>query len=172
MSNKGYPFESSIEAWALQLEGKTRDDNMEERSIRVPTSGAMRGMNGDIRTRFHWLDKQLLVECKSRQNASSKKDVRSIRLEKEWLDKNYEEAIKDKRLSAVIINYKATKHNRIHVVMPLDHFTELIQSIKDLRFAANNLLELAQQQLKEKDEKIKNLHMTGDEDKTEQSFVG
>lgn len=165
MSNRGYFFEHFCENWALQLEGKTINDDMEQRSIRVPTSGAMRGMNGDIRTRFNWLDKQLLVECKSRQNASSKKDVRSIRLEKEWLDKNYEEAIKDKRLSAVMINYKGTKHNRVHVVMPLDHFTELIQLIRDRKNAFSTLVDTREQEIKEYEQKLKNIHNTGDEDK-------
>jgi hypothetical protein len=153
MSNLGYPFEHLIESWALSLENKTINGNMEERSIRVPTSGAMRGMNGDIRTRFPFLDKQLLIECKSRQNASTKAGIRSVRLEKEWLDKNYEESIKDKRLSVVMINYKATKHNRIHVVMPLDHFTELIQTIKDLKSQLSGL-KIAYDMIKDQNSKV------------------
>jgi len=136
VSKKGYGLEHEIEVWLLKLAEQDVNTSPLERSFRVPNSGAMICLKGDVRTNnISWLPKGITFECKSRQNDSKskereKKKLKSLRLEKEWLDKNRKEADAEGRLSAVCINFKGTKENRIHVVMPLEHFEEILKMVK------------------------------------------
>jgi hypothetical protein len=126
--NKGYPLEHEIEQWVLNIEGKTLDESLESRSFRVPYSGALRGFKGDVRTRITKLPKQLLIECKARKE-KSKGESKSFRIIKEWLDKNYDDAVKENMWSVVIISFKGSTKNRLHAIIPLDHFEEMIKEL-------------------------------------------
>lgn len=128
MSHKGYGLEHEVEQWLLKIEEHTADTPMDDRSYRVPSSGAMTSLSGDVRSRIKWLPKQIIFECKARKNSSKKE--RSLRLEKIWLDKNRQEAEKENRLSIVVVSFKQTPDNRLHAVIPLDHLKELLEWIK------------------------------------------
>ena len=134
---KGYSFEKEIERWLLKVAEQDESLSPLDRSFRVPCSGAMACMKGDVLTnKVKWLARDITFECKSRKDDSTdkqrkKEGLKSFRLEKEWLDKNREEAEKDGRLSVVCVNFKRTMKNRIHVVVPLDHFEILLNMIKE-----------------------------------------
>ncbi len=136
MSKKGYSLEHEIEVWICKLAEQDLILSPLDRSFRVPNSGAMANLKGDVRTnKIEWLPKDIIFECKHRKNASTskaseKKRLKSLRVEKEWLDKNRDEAEKENKLSAICISFKHASKNRQHIIMPLDHFEEMLKMIK------------------------------------------
>ncbi len=122
MSHKGYAFESEIEDFFLRLTGQTKQDPILKsdsqglirlnRTFRIPTSGAMESMKGDILTAIPWLPKQLKVECKIRRQ-KSKKEGRIFTLELEWIRKNNEEGLADNQIPLLTFAFKGeTTGNR------------------------------------------------------------
>jgi len=111
MSNKGYGFEHEIERALMDVCNQTPDMQLSQRTYRVPTSGAMRGEKGDIRTRFPWDSKQWMIECKARRQKSVKGSY--IRLEKAWFKKCEEEAKEVGMIPVLAFSFKGKTKNRI-----------------------------------------------------------
>jgi len=127
MSSKGYALESEIEDMFLAYTGQTKKDPVIvgptiNRTFRVPTSGAMACLNGDVRTQVPFLKKQFMVECKRRKEKSSLGKV--YRLEWEWLRKNAEEADSDDMIPIHIVSFTHANKNRMWVVFRGSEFFE------------------------------------------------
>lgn len=126
MSNKGYSFESETEDFFLEMTGQTKKDPILQadgcgvirvnRSFRVPGSGAMESLAGDVVTYLYWLPRQLKIECKAR-NERTKRDGQMITVEKEWITKNDAEGDKDNQTPVLTISFKGVKSNRIWFMM-------------------------------------------------------
>ena len=123
MSKRGYIFESEIEDFFLGLTNQKKSDPILKanktgmiylnRSFRIPTSGALDGMKGDILTAIPWLPKQFKVECKIRRE-KTKKEGRIFRLELDWVRKNNEEAEEDNQIPILTFAFKGdTTGNRV-----------------------------------------------------------
>ena len=120
--NKGYAFESEVEYYFLSLEGKSRQDPIFDgqkivRSFRVPASGMMASLPGDVVTANPNFPQQFMVECKARTTFTKKKG-QIFRLDYGWVTKNEEEAQKAGYLPLLMFSFKRTKKNRIWVVLP------------------------------------------------------
>lgn len=126
MSHKGYGFESEIEDFFLAFTKQTKKDPILKadesgfirlnRTFRIPTSGAMDSMKGDVMTAIIWLPRQLKVECKSRYT-STKRDGATFTVEIEWITKNNAEAAADNQIPALVFSFKRTKDKRIWWIM-------------------------------------------------------
>ena len=110
--NKGYLFERECELWFCEVAGQDPKESPDKRSYRTPSSGAIRGIKGDIRTKIDFLPSQLLVECKAR-GSETKKDGSIVRLEKEWFTKAAEEAEAEGCIPVVLISFKGSRQCRI-----------------------------------------------------------
>lgn len=134
MSKLGYQFESEIENFFLDFEGLNKQtpllgfdgtgNLLFKRTFRVPNSGAMQSIKGDIITALPWLSRQMKVECKSRYD-STKKDGPIINIDKSWITKNEQEARADHQIPALVFSIKKVKTHRIWWVMHSDDFLNL-----------------------------------------------
>jgi len=122
MSNKGYGLEHEIEAAFLQLEGKTCEDPIFDtsgkitRTFRVPTSGMMASLPGDVVTGNPKFTRQFMVECKARRHSSKKEGI-IFRLNMGWVEKNEKEAVIAGYLPVFVLSFKGTQKNRLWVVI-------------------------------------------------------
>lgn len=116
--NKGYSLEHEIENYFLELEGKTREEVVSNRSHRISFSGAMRGEKGDVVGHVPHLNISFLIECKSRY--SKTKDDQKIYLEWDWLSKIEEEASAYKYIPLLIFSFKRKKQKRLWCVFKED----------------------------------------------------
>lgn len=143
MSHKGYAMESEIEDFFLRLTNQTKEDPILKtdssgliklnRSFRVPTSGAMDSMSGDIITAISWLPKQLKVECKTRRQ-KTKKDGRIFVLELDWVRKNNREADIDHQMPVLVFAFKGdTSGNRLWWLMRVNDWHDLRARSSDPR---------------------------------------
>jgi hypothetical protein len=132
MANKGYGFEVEILKYFQDLE-----DGIDKKSYRVYGSGRNKlaknldpdsQLDGDVRVKLDFLDKNINVECKHYKTNRVKK---SFPLLKEWLDQNREESEKEGNYSIVAIKYKFSKENNIQYVIPREHFEDLLKFIKN-----------------------------------------
>ena len=114
---KGYALEKFIEDYFLELAGQTREMPLEQRTFRVPFSGAMKCWKGDVLTNIKWLKYQFMVECKERRLKRKKRGV-FFNLQKEWLVKLQEESYAVKRIPLFIFSFKGTCFNRLQVMIP------------------------------------------------------
>lgn len=149
MSHKGYQFESEIEDFFLELTGQTKKDPILKadekglikvnRSFRIPTSGAMESMKGDILTAIPWLPRQFKVECKTRRE-KNKKDGRIFTLELDWVRKNNQEAKVDNQIPLLTFAFKGdTSGNRIWWLIQNNDYVRLtadLEKPKNLLYVA------------------------------------
>jgi len=130
MSNRGYSFESEIEGYFLDLEGKKRQDAIFDatgricRTFRVPTSGMMASMPGDVITGNHNFPQQFMIECKARYHMT-KKSGQVFRLDTDWVDKNEQESYKAGYLPIFVLSFKRMKKYRIWAVLDEKVYTTL-----------------------------------------------
>ena len=121
MSKKGYAFESETEDFFLKQTDMNKQTPLLKfndkglllinRSFRVPNSGAITSIKGDVITAIPWLPKQFKVECKARY-MHNKKDGQIVLFEKEWITKNEEEAKRDNQISVLTFSFKKVKQRR------------------------------------------------------------
>jgi len=140
MSHKGYVFESEIEDFFLEFTGQTKKDPILKsdkmgmiklnRTFRIPTSGAMDSMKGDVITSIPWLPQQLKVECKSRRE-KNKKDGPILNVELDWIEKNNQEAYDDYQLPILVVKFKRIPHNRVWWIMKETDFDALMEPVKE-----------------------------------------
>lgn len=133
MSKRGYRFESETEQFFLDLTGQNRNDSILKangginRTFRVPGSGAMSALKGDVITAILWLEKQLKVECKQRHERN-KKDGMIFFVEKEWIDKNTEEAIADNQIPILTLSFKGAQNDRVWVIIEDEFYFDIFKS--------------------------------------------
>ncbi len=130
MSNKGYQLESELESFFLLFTNQTKKDSLFKdgkinRSFRVPNSGAMAALAGDVRTCLPFLKKQFMVECKGRTQ-STKKGGKIYRLKYEWLQKNEKEADEEGLMPIHALSFKGTKKSRVWVIFRKRDLKEFI----------------------------------------------
>jgi len=138
MSHLGYQLESEIEDFFLSFTGQTKhdpilkaDDNgliRLNRTFRIPTSGAMDSMAGDVVTCIPWLPCQLKIEAKSRYE-KTKKDGSIIFIEHEWIRKNNKEAIIDNQIPLLAFTFKKVKQDRLWWLLKDGDLQHLIQKV-------------------------------------------
>ena len=138
MSHRGYSLESEIEDFFLSLTNQTKQDPILKaddtgmiklnRTFRIPTSGAMQSMKGDVLTAIPWLLKQLKVECKSRY-VKTKGEGSIIFIEHEWIKKNNEEADADNQMPLLVFSFKKVKKDRLWWVLKEQDLQKLISSV-------------------------------------------
>lgn len=138
MSSKGYALESEIEDFFLSFTGQNKHDPILisddtglirlNRTFRIPTSGAMDSMAGDVITCIPWIPKQFKVECKSRYY-KTKKDGSAIMFEHEWVTKNNEEADADDQMPLLVFSFKRVKKDRLWWVLKEQDLQKLIRSV-------------------------------------------
>lgn len=135
MSNKGYPFEHSIEEDLLQLGEQKRETPLFERSHRIPTSGAARGMKGDVRSNIPWLRPHWIIECKHhRQSLAAGSSYKFY--EKDWLDLQRDAASygTPKDYAPVFIFCFKGQKNASYCCMSREHFSQMRAAAPSLRF--------------------------------------
>lgn len=134
MSKKGYEFESQTEQLFLDLTEQKRSEPLlvfnakgelvVNRSFRVPSSGAMESIKGDIITAIPWLPRQLKVECKARYTQLKTRGA-VINFEREWITKHLEEAIADHQLPVWTFSFKGAREGRVWFLIKEGDYTEL-----------------------------------------------
>ena len=113
MSNKGYGLEHYVEQSILKKSKQDLSISLFHRTYRVPSSGAIRGEKGDVKTNIPWkFDFQFMIECKDRK-CVNKKDGYIFRLNLNWVTKNVKEAIEDKRKPLFVFAFKGSKTDRV-----------------------------------------------------------
>jgi len=115
---KGYSLEHEIEDFFIKLDGKTRETPIFERSFRVPYSGALSCLKGDVRTNVKRFPKQLMIECKERKSTG----VREMIVEKKWIEKLFSEAEEDGMIPVLCLSFKGAK-DRIYVMVRRKDFS-------------------------------------------------
>jgi len=135
MAGKGYNFESEIEDFFLEMENKNKHTPLlvfdergflkVNRSFRVPASGAMDSIKGDIITANEKFTRQFKVECKSRLE-KTKRDGQIVHAEKEWITKNEREAKEDNQVPVLCFSFKRVQKNRIWWLMKEEDFKAYI----------------------------------------------
>ena len=127
MSSRGYSFESEMEDYFLALEGKNKQSPIFDktgkiaRSFRVPTSGMMASMPGDVLTANPNFPHQFMVECKAR-SGKTKKSGQVFRLDMEWVEKNIAESKEAGYVPLFVLSFKRQKKHRIWAVLdPVAH---------------------------------------------------
>lgn len=85
-----------------------------------PGSGNTWFRPGDV------LHKLLQIECKEREGAAG-----SIRFQKEWLDKTFEESIVTGKVPLVTFRFKGTEE--IYAVMAIDQIADLVSQLSFLQ---------------------------------------
>jgi len=164
MSSKGYNFESEVEDWFLAFTGQNKHDPILKaddkglihvnRSFRIPSSGAMDSLKGDILTAIPGLPRQIKVECKSRYE-HTKKDGQMIIVEKEWLSKNEAEAKADNQIPVLTFSFKRLQKDRIWWIIKKADFgrwfnvmlPEIPQTIKPQESKKKDTLKFAHKDL-------------------------
>lgn len=116
---KGYHFEHEIEELFLKLAGQTRDIPLIDRCFRVPASGSLRGLKGDVYTNVPFLKKQFLIECKAR------KVKKAFYVKREWLTKLEEEAKNINHIPLLAISFKGAKKDRVFFFIKKKDYSEL-----------------------------------------------
>jgi len=109
--NKGYALEHEVEEVFLRFAKQDRNSPLSERTFRVPQSGSIRGLKGDIVTNIPFLPFQFLVECKARKTKSKKGPI--FRLDSEWLPKLEKEAAETNKIPLLVFSFKGVKSDRI-----------------------------------------------------------
>lgn len=133
MSHKGYAFESELEDVFLSLTGQTKKDSIFNdkgeihRTFRVPTSGAMACLKGDIRTCLPFLQKQWLIEAKARTE-KTKKYGRQFPLEMEWFLKIVEEGKEENRVPVVAVSFKGAREKRVWLAFLVEDYGDIFPS--------------------------------------------
>ena len=117
MSHKGYSLEHEIETYFLQIGNQDKNMPFDKRTFRVPFSGMMTSLKGDVRTNcINWLPQQLMIECKDRRTKNKNQGV-VFNLELEWLFKLVKEAKAEDRMPVFIFAFKGTKFNRLQAMI-------------------------------------------------------
>ena len=104
--NKGYPLEHEVEQIFLNLAGQRRTNGILTRTFRVPQSGSIRGLKGDVVTNIPFLKKQFLIECKARKSEP-------FYLDPEWLLKIEQEAKETDKIPLLVFSFKGAKKDRL-----------------------------------------------------------
>jgi len=113
--NRGYKLEHDVESFLLELADQKREQPVFDRCHRTPTSGAHRGMKGDVISRnVPFFEKQIHIECKRRKEL--RKDGMIVTVPEAWLIKNNEEALADDRLPFFIGAFTGARSHRMFVV--------------------------------------------------------
>lgn len=107
---------------------------------RIPGSGAI-GTNlnepmltGDLVGIVISFPKKFKAECKSGYNSSTDKEVKQFTLKKDWLDKIGEEARVNYSIPILLGKFTNARSGVKHfVVMDLNEFSELLNTVTDLR---------------------------------------
>lgn len=152
MSKKGYEFESEVEQLFLDLTGQARKDSLLKfnkkgelvvnRSFRIPNSGAMESIKGDIVTAVPWFPRQLKVECKARRTKLKRGSV--VNFDKEWIDKHTQEAKEDHQLAVWAFSFKGVKHNRVWFFLEEAHAEGFFgKSFQDGQASDSNVLTMS-----------------------------
>jgi len=114
---RGYGLEHEIEDYFIKLDGKTRETSIFERSFRVPFSGMLSSLKGDVRTNIKLFPKQLMIECKERKSAGYTLTVESV-----WIEKLFTEADAESMVPVLCLSFKGAK-DRIYVVVRRKDFS-------------------------------------------------
>jgi hypothetical protein len=126
---KGYRLEHCIESEFMRLASQTLDMPIHQRTYRVPTSGAMRGEKGDVRTNLPQLKTQFTIECKDRRQIT-KKNGRIFRLSQAWIDKAWAEAGAENRWPMFVIAFKGSMQDRIWCVLDTEIYAHIFESAR------------------------------------------
>jgi hypothetical protein len=129
MSRKGYSLEHEIEDIFLKLAGQQREIPLSDRTFRVPQSGSIRGLKGDILTNVPFLPFQFLIECKSRKTRSAKGDF-IFRLDASWLSKVSQEADSVGRVPLLVFSFKGTKVDRLWCCIRRSDYEKIFDKIE------------------------------------------
>jgi hypothetical protein len=133
-------LEHRIEGYFLALTGQSIQDpilNAQghiQRTFRVPASGAMASMKGDIRTAITWLPRQILVEAKHRRMKSKNgsKSAPVYRLDMELVHKNEEEAKAIGFLPLFAFCFKGSPKNNLHAILKHEDYNFFIESLNGM----------------------------------------
>jgi hypothetical protein len=138
MSHRGYGLEHETEIYFLDLNGQTNKDpiiNAKKgtinRTFRVPASGALAALKGDVRTAIPWIKRQIMVECKDKRK-KSKDGSQFYRMKMDIVQKNIEEAEAAEMLPVFLFAYKGAMFNRKQVVMRQKDLGELLENFDEL----------------------------------------
>jgi hypothetical protein len=135
MSHLGYDLEHEIESVFLKLEGKTCQDPLFDasgkicRTFRVPTSGMMASMPGDVLTASPRFKQEFMFECKARHQ-KTKKDGPIFRLNRAWITKNDQEAVKANYLPVFVLSFKRMKINKLWAIINEPIFALYLEKTK------------------------------------------
>ena len=127
MSNLGYGFEHFVEDYFMKLAGQKITDPIFTsagkigRTFRVPGSGAMSSLDGDVITQLPFLTKQFYIECKHWKQKTKKGLV--FRVPMRDLNKNLVESATNEKLPLFMISFKGETKNRIQVIVDRDTMT-------------------------------------------------
>jgi hypothetical protein len=124
MSHRGYGLEHQIEEYFLLLTGHTNKDPIMDaegrisRSFRVPNSGAMRSLKGDVRSCLGFVPKEFLIEAKHRREKSKDGSIFTpvYHLDMELVQKNVLEAEECGYMPVFAFAYKGSPRNRLHAI--------------------------------------------------------
>ena len=128
--NRGYPLEHEVEQLFMDLAGQSRKNGLLERTFRVPQSGSIRGLKGDIITKIPFLKKQFLIECKARKCMS--KQGRVFRLDPDWLSKVEKEATELSMIPLLVFSFKGAKKDRLWCCIRETDYIELFGKDYDI----------------------------------------
>jgi hypothetical protein len=135
MTHKGYGLEHETELYFLSLTGQTNKDliispvtGTINRSFRVPASGALAALKGDVRTAIPWLKQQVLVECKDKRK-KSKSGAQFYRLKMDIVQKNIEEAYAAGLIPVFLFAFKGSMRNRKQVVLTRDDMIKFVDML-------------------------------------------
>jgi hypothetical protein len=137
MSHRGYGLEHETEIYFLDLNGQTNKDPIIGqtgnigRTFRVPASGALAALKGDVRTAIPWIKKQIMVECKDKRKKSAD-GSQFYRLRMDIVQKNIEEAKAANMIPVFLFAYKGAMFNRKQVVMRRKDLEELLDNFDEL----------------------------------------
>jgi hypothetical protein len=137
LTHRGYGLEHETEIYFLDLNGQTNKDPIIGqtgsigRTFRVPASGALAALKGDVRTAIPWLKKQIMVECKDKRKKSAD-GSQFYRLKMDIVQKNIEEAQAANMIPVFLFAYKGAMFNRKQVVMRKKDLEELLENFDDL----------------------------------------
>jgi len=137
MSHKGYGLEHETEIYFLELSGQTNKDPIISpktgslnRTFRVPASGALAALKGDVRTAIPWLKKQLMLEAKDKRKKNSVGD-QFYRLRMDIVQKNIDEATDANNIPVFLFAFKGSMTNRKQVVMRQTDLCELLTNLDE-----------------------------------------
>jgi hypothetical protein len=129
---KGSNFEREVVAILNNIKGTAWK--------RVPMSGAIGTLmsepqlGGDLHGKVYGIPKGITGECKDGYNTSSDKEVKSLSLKKEWLDKVAIEAENAMEIPIFFGKFDNVRSGvKIFTVMDIKIFMYLLQQIVDLK---------------------------------------